>query len=75
MPEQNNNKEMQDTTTSQLPQETMNRRDFSRTMLTGGVLSALGLITIPEQAEAWLDGNFQNRDDLGDALRLGRGRE
>ena len=48
----------------------MNRRDFSRNILAGGVLSALGLITIPERAEAWLDGNFRNRDDLGDALKV-----
>ena len=70
MPEQNNNQEIQNTMTSQLPQDTMNRRGFARAMLAGGVLSALGLITIPDQAEAWLDGNFQNRDDLGDALKM-----
>ena len=68
MPEKNNKQEMQDTMASELTPKTMNRRDFSQTLLTGGVLSALGLITIPEQAEAWLDGNFRNRGDLGDAL-------
>jgi len=65
-----NNQETKDTTASEKTRETMNRRDFSRNILAGGVLSALGLITIPERAEAWLDGNFRNREDLGDALKV-----
>ena len=60
---------MPDTVVSETPRDRMNRRDFSRTLFAGGVLSALSLITIPDQAEAWLDGNFQNREDLGDALK------
>jgi len=70
MPEKNNNQETQDTMASEKPRDRMNRRDFSRTLFTGGVLSALSLITIPDQAEAWLDGNFSNREDLGDALKM-----
>ena len=61
---------MPDTVASETPRDRMNRRDFSRTLFAGGVLSALSLITIPDQAEAWLDGNFQNREDLGDALKV-----
>jgi len=65
-----NNQEIEDTMVSEKPRDKMNRRDFSRNMLAGGVLSALSLITIPERAEAWLDGNFSNREDLGDALKM-----
>jgi hypothetical protein len=65
-----NNQEIKDTMASEKPRDEINRRDFSRNILAGGVLSALGLITIPERAEAWLDGNFRNRDDLGDALKM-----
>jgi hypothetical protein len=65
-----NSQEINDTTASEKPQDKMDRRDFSRKILAGGVLSALSLITIPEQAEAWLDGNFRNREDLGDALKV-----
>ena len=65
-----NNQEIKDTMASEKPRDEMNRRDFSRNILAGGVLSALSLITIPERAEAWLDGNFRNRDDLGDALKM-----
>jgi len=65
-----NKQEKMDTAVSEKLRETMNRRDFSRNILAGGVLSALGLITIPERAEAWLDGNFRNREDLGDALKV-----
>lgn len=70
MSAQNTNQGTQDTMASEKPRDRMNRRDFSRTLLTGGVLSALTLITIPDQAEAWLDGNFKNREDLGDALKV-----
>lgn len=70
MSAQNTNQETQGRMDSEKPRDTMNRRDFSRTMLAGGVLSALTLITIPDQAEAWLDGNFSNREDLGDALKV-----
>ena len=62
--------QMPDTVASERPRDTMNRRDFSRTLLAGGVLSALTLITVPDRAEAWLDGNFSNREDLGDALKM-----
>ena len=65
-----NNQEIKDTMASEKPRDEMNRRDFSRNILAGGVLSALSLITIPERAEAWLDGNFRNREDLGYALKM-----
>ena len=70
MSAQNTNQGTQDTMASEKLRDRMNRRDFSRTLLTGGVLSALTLITIHDQAEAWLDGNFNNREDLGDALKV-----
>lgn len=65
-----NGQEILGRTAPETPEDTMNRRDFSRKIFAGGVLSALSLITIPDQAEAWLDGNFRNRDDLGDALKV-----
>ena len=70
MSAQNTNQKIQDKMTPKKPRDTMNRRDFSRTLFAGGVLSALSLITIPERADAWLDGNFSNREDLGDALKM-----
>ena len=70
MSDYRNNQEIQDKTASENPQDKMNRRDFSKKIFAGGVLSSLSLITIPELAEAWLDGNFRNREDLGDALKV-----
>jgi hypothetical protein len=70
MSAQNTNQKIQDKVTPKKPRDTMNRRDFSRTLFAGGVLSALSLITLPERADAWLDGNFSNREDLGDALKV-----
>ena len=70
MSDKNPKQHMPDTVVSETPRDRMNRRDFSRTLFAGGVLSALSLITIPDQAEAWLDGNFKNREDLGDALKV-----
>ena len=70
MSDTNAKQQMPDTVASEKPRDTMNRRDFSRTLFAGGVLSALSLVAIPERAEAWLDGNFSNREDLGDALKV-----
>ena len=50
----------------------IDRRDFTKKALLGGMLSSLGLFVIPDTAEAWLDGKIQERDDLGDAFRVSR---
>jgi hypothetical protein len=47
----------------------MSRRNFAKKAFSGGLLSALGLLVVPGRARAWLDGNFKNRDDLGDAFK------
>ncbi len=51
------------------PDNTVNRRDFSKKALSIGVLSALPLLTVPQAAIAWMDGNINERDDLGDAFK------
>lgn len=65
-----NKQETKDAMAPAITHDAINRRDFSRKILAGGVLSSLFLITVPERAEAWLDGNFRNREDLGDALKM-----
>ncbi len=51
-----------------LPQ--VNRRDFTKKLLSAGVLSSLTLFSAPDAALAWLDGNIRDREDLGDALKV-----
>ncbi len=46
-----------------------NRRDFTKKALAAGVLSSLSLITLPQAAQAWMDGKFHDREDLGDAFK------
>ncbi|MFC1591079.1 hypothetical protein ACFL43_00995 [Thermodesulfobacteriota bacterium] len=48
---------------------TCNRRDFAQKALTAGFLSALSIITLPRAADAWMDGKFNEREDLGDAFK------
>lgn len=48
----------------------INRRDFTRKALVGGILSSLSLLSVPDAAQAWLDGKITKRDDLGDAFRV-----
>ena len=70
MSDKNATQQKPDRVTPEKSRDEMNRRDFSRTLFAGGVLAALSLVTIPDRAEAWLDGNFSNREDLGDALKM-----
>ena len=56
--------------TLEKPHQKMNRRDFSKKALAAGILSSLGLLAVPGAASAWLVGNFNNRDDLGDAFKM-----
>ncbi len=46
------------------------RRDFTGKLIGAGVLSSLSLFTAPSAALAWMDGTFNERDDLGDAFRV-----
>ena len=48
----------------------VNRRNFAKKAFSVGLSSALGLLVVPGMARAWLDGNFKNRDDLGDAFKV-----
>jgi len=48
----------------------VNRRNFAKKALSAGFLSTLGLLAVPGMTRAWLDGNFKNRDDLGDAFKV-----
>ena len=50
------------------PQQ-VNRRDFAKKAVAAGVLSSLSLFTAPDAALAWMDGKFNEREDLGDAFR------
>lgn len=57
-----------DTTSPPIPK--MNRRGFAKKALAAGLFSSLGFLTVPGSAKAWLDGNFNNREDLGDAFKM-----
>lgn len=47
------------------------RREFARKIITAaGILSALPLLAVPRAAEAWMDGNFHEREDLADAFKV-----
>ena len=61
---------IQNDTNSEKPSQEINRRDFAKKALAAGFLSSLGLFTVPGTARAWLDGNFNNREDLGDAFKM-----
>jgi hypothetical protein len=63
------NEHLTDRITDDSPQ-TVNRRDFAKKAFSAGFLSTLGLLAVPGAATAWLDGNFQNRDDLGYAFKF-----
>ena len=49
--------------------ESLERRDFTKKALAIGVLSSLSLFTAPQAAMAWMDGKFNEREDLGDAFK------
>jgi len=62
--------EIQNDTNSEKPSKEINRRGFAKKALAAGFLSSLGLFTVPGTARAWLDGSFNNREDLGDAFKM-----
>jgi hypothetical protein len=51
-------------------EEKITRRNFAKKAVGLGFLSSLTLLNLPEAAQAWLDGGFAERDDLGDALKV-----
>ncbi len=48
----------------------VDRRGFSKKALSAGFLSALSVLSIPQAVSAWMDGTFQQRDDLADAFKV-----
>ncbi len=50
-------------------EEKITRRNFAKKAVGLGFLSSLTLLNLPQAAQAWLDGGFAERDDLGDALK------
>jgi len=66
----NKDYEQQGASISEKELEKIDRRDFTKKAIAGGLLSSLGLFLIPDAAEAWLDGKIKERDDLGDAFRV-----
>jgi len=51
-------------------QDTMNRRNFGKKIAGLGVLSSLVAASAVKPASAWLDGGFQGREDMQDAMRV-----
>jgi hypothetical protein len=57
--------------TKQLPTAQNNqRRNFFKKFSLAGLLSAGLLLGLPRRAAAWLDGKFQERQDLADAFKV-----
>jgi len=55
----------------QLPMvENTRRRNFFKKFTAAGLLSAGALLGLPRRAAAWLDGTFQERQDLADAFKV-----
>jgi hypothetical protein len=52
------------------PKTTLDRRDFAKKSIAAGFLTVLPLLTLPEEALAWMDGKFHEREDLADAMRV-----
>ena len=46
------------------PDTTLDRRDFAKKAIAAGFLTVLPLLALPEEALAWMDGKFQEREDL-----------
>lgn len=57
-------------TASPLKLENTRRRNFFKIFSLAGVLSAGALLSLPRRAGAWLDGKFQQRQDLADAFKV-----
>ena len=52
------------------PDTNIDRRDFTKKAIAAGLLSALPLLALPEEALAWMDGKFAEREDLADAMKV-----
>lgn len=52
------------------PTNNIDRRDFTKKALFAGILSSVTMFSAPDAALAWLDGKFNERDDLADALKV-----
>ena len=52
------------------PDTNIDRRDFAKKAIAAGLLSALPLLALPEEAIAWMDGKFAEREDLADAMKV-----
>lgn len=52
------------------PQDVIDRRGFSKKALSAGFLSAVSVFSLPRAVSAWMDGTFQQRDDLADAFKV-----
>ncbi|MBN2108499.1 MAG: hypothetical protein JW832_13825 [Deltaproteobacteria bacterium] len=50
--------------------ESTRRRNFFKNASLAGVLSAGALLGLPRRAAAWLNGKFQERQDLADAVKV-----
>ena len=48
----------------------LDRRDFAKKVIAAGFLTALPMLTLPEEALAWMDGKFAEREDLADAMKV-----
>ncbi len=70
MSENNANKELNMTILDELAKDKMKRRDFAKKATGVGFLSALTIMNIPRSANAWLDEEFAERDDLVDGLKV-----
>jgi len=56
--------------TSEINHTEVTRRDFARKLMGISFLSSLTVMNIPQLTWAWLDGGFNERGDLGDALKV-----
>lgn len=52
------------------PDTTLARRDFAKKAIAAGFLTVLPLLALPEEALAWMDGKFHEREDLADAMKV-----
>ena len=52
------------------PDTKLDRRDFAKKAIAAGFLTALPLLALPEEAFAWMDGKFAEREDLADAMKV-----
>ncbi len=52
------------------PDTKLDRRDFAKKAVAAGLLTALPLLALPEEAFAWMDGKFAEREDLADAMKV-----